>query len=375
MHRSALFGCAALAVLLLVAPRAAAEEVLTNNDVVELIKADIDPELVERKIRSSDNDFDVSAGAMVKLRKEGVPDNIIEVMLTRAETLASKRKARLTMQIQYLTSKRPETRQAAFLKLVTMGERARNQLLEVLAGGGDASLRAAVAEALGRMEEKRATPILEVLLDDPAAEVRLAAANALGRLAPDAGGATALAALRDWEDAGPDRALDSYLRLAGRTDEQLAIPYAKAILQERALANDRVEAARALGRLEAENAIDALEGALERDREPAVRGAAAWALGRIGAAGSAGALINTLKAERADRVPIIRALRSFDAETVTPVFISILGAPVTEDETEELLAALRRLTRQDFGPDKARWLKWWDENEAKARRAEEPTTP
>jgi HEAT repeat protein len=338
-------------------------EVLSNDDVVSLVEAGLEIELVERKIRSSANDFDVSASAMVKLRKAGVPDRTIETMLEMAQRQQSQRENRLNMQIQYLTSERPQARQAAYLRLLEMGNRAVDRMLEILASDTDPNLRAAVARTLGRMQVERARPALEVLIESTNAEVRLAAADALGRLGEEDGAQQAVSALREWEPGQDGAPVDGYLRLAGLVDEKAASGFAVKALQQSSDPGEREEAARALGRLEAKADVTVLEHALRNDRSPAVRQAAARALARLAQPGSAEALLDVLPKDPHTRVAVIRALGSFDPARVVPGLISAMGQKLNEEEMQALLASLRRLTHQDFGPDRRRWLEWWEAHE------------
>lgn len=141
-----------------------------------------------------------------------------------------------------------------------------------------ASVRAAAALALGRINDRVAVPALAEALKDPAPDVRYAAALALGRLPAD-GVATRL-----------ERVL--------KTDPSWQVRYAAAIALGRtrkgfaaqslseALSGDdswqvRQQAARSLQELPSERSVSALASAL-RDPEPSVRAAAGTALAEIG---------------------------------------------------------------------------------------------
>src|SRR5688572_27864395 len=71
-----------LLLCLLLALPLAADEVLTNADVVKLVKAGLSAETIETKIAASGGRFDVSTDAMVALAKDGVPDRVIQAMVT-----------------------------------------------------------------------------------------------------------------------------------------------------------------------------------------------------------------------------------------------------------------------------------------------------
>jgi hypothetical protein len=73
----------ALVAILLSGPSpAVAQEVLTNESVVSMVKAGLPEGVVISKIRSTPAKFDVSADALVSLKKAGVPDKVIEAMLS-----------------------------------------------------------------------------------------------------------------------------------------------------------------------------------------------------------------------------------------------------------------------------------------------------
>jgi len=56
---------------------------LTNKDVVRMVKANLPADVIVQAIKSSTPDFDVSADGLISLKQEGVPDSVIQAMLTR----------------------------------------------------------------------------------------------------------------------------------------------------------------------------------------------------------------------------------------------------------------------------------------------------
>jgi hypothetical protein len=62
----------------------AAQQKLTNQDVIKMVKAGLSPEIIEQTINSSDQAFDVSTDALIKLKQEGVADAIVQAMILRA---------------------------------------------------------------------------------------------------------------------------------------------------------------------------------------------------------------------------------------------------------------------------------------------------
>ncbi len=86
--------------------------VLTNQDVLDMLKAGLTREIVVAKIKSSPSNFDTSPAALTKLKAEGVPDSVILAMV-EAPVLRPKpdEHARSeTTQSQSSTARRPTLR-------------------------------------------------------------------------------------------------------------------------------------------------------------------------------------------------------------------------------------------------------------------------
>jgi len=60
-------------------------EVLTNATVIEMSKIGLDKEIILKKINDSQNNFDVSANALIELKKANVADEVIASMLEKSE--------------------------------------------------------------------------------------------------------------------------------------------------------------------------------------------------------------------------------------------------------------------------------------------------
>lgn len=67
-------------------PATAQSQVLTNKDVIEMVKAGISEELIVAKIRSSRTEFDTSPMGLKELKSAGVPDSLVLVMLNPQQT-------------------------------------------------------------------------------------------------------------------------------------------------------------------------------------------------------------------------------------------------------------------------------------------------
>lgn len=70
-----------VAAVLLMAVYVFAEEILTNETVVSMVKAKFGETLIISKIKSSKNKFDVSTDAIIELKNQGVSEKIIQTMV------------------------------------------------------------------------------------------------------------------------------------------------------------------------------------------------------------------------------------------------------------------------------------------------------
>jgi hypothetical protein len=71
-------------VLVLAGGYGVAQEVLTNDGVVKMVKAGLPEAVIIQKIRSSERKFDTSTDALIRLKSAGVPDKVIEAMVAPA---------------------------------------------------------------------------------------------------------------------------------------------------------------------------------------------------------------------------------------------------------------------------------------------------
>jgi serine/threonine-protein kinase len=54
--------------------------ILTNQDVIAMVKGQLSPSLIISQIRASETKFDLSTAEVIRLAKEGVPEKVIEAM-------------------------------------------------------------------------------------------------------------------------------------------------------------------------------------------------------------------------------------------------------------------------------------------------------
>lgn len=67
----------------------AAEEILTNETIVTMVKAGLGEELIISKIQTSQNQFDVSTDSILKLKAEGVNEKTIKAMVEASKPKTS----------------------------------------------------------------------------------------------------------------------------------------------------------------------------------------------------------------------------------------------------------------------------------------------
>jgi hypothetical protein len=59
-----------------------AQEVLTNQSVVEMVKAGLSERVIIAKIRNSPTNFDTQTDALIALKQNGVPEKVIEAIMS-----------------------------------------------------------------------------------------------------------------------------------------------------------------------------------------------------------------------------------------------------------------------------------------------------
>ncbi len=64
-----------------------AQETLTNQSIVSLVKAKISPDLIIDKIKFSPSNFDLGTKGIIDLTKEGVKSNVLEAMMLTSDNL------------------------------------------------------------------------------------------------------------------------------------------------------------------------------------------------------------------------------------------------------------------------------------------------
>src|SRR5437870_10276383 len=68
--------------LLLTTPSGFAQEVLTNQSVVEMVMAGLSERVIIAKIRTSPTNFDTRTDALIALKNNGVSEQVIEAIMS-----------------------------------------------------------------------------------------------------------------------------------------------------------------------------------------------------------------------------------------------------------------------------------------------------
>lgn len=63
----------------------AQNEILTNAQIIEMSKIGLEKQIILKKIADTPNNFDVSANALIELKKAGIDNEIIALMLEKSE--------------------------------------------------------------------------------------------------------------------------------------------------------------------------------------------------------------------------------------------------------------------------------------------------
>jgi len=82
MFRKWVFAVILAGALAAIGAAQSAPKFLTNDDVVSMVKAGQDQDTIVGAIQTQGTDFDVSAKALLQLKKSGVPKKVIDAMMS-----------------------------------------------------------------------------------------------------------------------------------------------------------------------------------------------------------------------------------------------------------------------------------------------------
>ncbi len=367
-YRKICSGLSALALSALLSTGAAADagrEVLANADIIGLVRAGMAPEVIVAKINNTPNLFDLSSRALISMKENGVPDQVISAMLAAAQNPGARPvldEARYGRELENIAIGGSEAKAAGIGWMLANRADALPALQKSLADSKP-EIRAAALAVLARMRDAGSLPAIRNLLTDSSPLVRRAAAETLAEL-QDAASINA-AELAVSRQVNP---LDGYIRLVGYARITRAAGPLGTVLTSNADAINRAAAAWAIGEIGRAGTAGrpALEKALQADADPEVRREAALAIAKFRDAAGATALENACRADPEVRKVTLAAMAEFPESVDFLVGVLNLGPDqIAADELETARASLARLTGQDFGLDGARWSEWFMANRSR----------
>ncbi|MDR0363147.1 MAG: HEAT repeat domain-containing protein [Planctomycetota bacterium] len=340
----------------------ARQEVLSNADVIELVRAGLPADLVMAKIASSLNSFSTSARSLIHLKENSVPDAVIQAMLAVSadpslrSSVGGERAERELANIAFGAEENKEVALAWFLA----NPDASIAPLRAALGGTNAALRGAAAVALGRIGDADSLPTIRALLTDTTSMTRTLAAEAIASLNDRSSIAAAeQAVIRQVEP------LDGYVRLVGFAKLTPAAEAVGVILSGNTDVDNRIAAAWALGEIGRAGIAGrpALEKALSGDDNPRVRREAAVALAKFRDSRAADSLQNACRIDPEVRKTILVLLA--DYPEAVGFLVEVMNVPpdqIAADEAGAARTGLVRLTGRDYGLDGSGWSAWLAEN-------------
>ncbi|MDR1611541.1 MAG: HEAT repeat domain-containing protein [Planctomycetota bacterium] len=334
------------------------QEVLSNADVMGLVRVGLAPDVVNAKIRTSRNSFDTSSRALIRLKESNMPDSVIQAMLAASADPALRVQAddgRIDRELYNIASGDSEAREFALAWFLANRDSLIDSLRRRLAGS-DPDARGAAALTLGRLGDSESLPSIRNLLNDQSSRARALTAEALALL-NDRPAVTAAeqAVIRQIEP------LDGQLRLVGYAKLTPSAEAVGKVLGNNSNADNRVAAAWALGEIGrgVVSGRGALEKALANDTTSRVRRASALALAKFHDSRSAEALQNACRADPEVRKTILVALAEYPE--AIGFLVEVMNIPpdqIAADETAAARASLVRLTGRDYGLDGSGWTTW-----------------
>lgn len=326
---------------------------LSNQDVVDMTKHNLGKDLITQAIQRSAVSFDVSPQALIRLKQEGVDDDIIKAMMNASQQTGSISNDRMARELANATSSRPEVRDAAMAYFSLNRESAIPFLREKLSDQR-MDIRGAAALALARLDDFQSAPQIREMIVAPDPEIRKKAALALAELHDDTAVKSARTALMSGTPP-----LDGHITLLGAVRDSATIPELRIYMTNDPDPAIRRTAARTLGEIGNPTARLDLQKALASDSSATVRREAASALAKLRDPEAVPALISACRVDTDGRRDILAALGEFPE--AVPFLVEVIGIPqdkITADELEAARVGLSRLTGRDFGLDADRWRSW-----------------
>lgn len=413
----------ALACISSVSARSGEAPPLTNEDIVNFVKAGLLPRLIIDRIGDGANSFDLSTQGAIALKENGVPDEVIAAMQVSGMGVGSRpgigasgpaplpalRAAPPVLQTPSGFSAPPEIPAwQAGSPGVSPGagspdvnaDRLRNELISIATGTPESrrnavawmqanrgavlpllrealndtrpETHAAAIHALGGVGDRDSVTAIRLRISNPSALVRQNAAEALVKL-----GDTDAVSAAERVLAQPIDPKDGFIRLIGYAKAARASGELGAIVANAASPLDRAAAAWALAEIgpSASAAFPVVEKALSGDSDSAVRREAARAVAAFRAPTSAQLLQSACRKDPEVRKTTLAAMADYPETAEFLISVMNLGADqIAADELDTARASLARITGQDFALDGQRWSAWFAQNGSRfAATAPAPT--
>lgn len=342
---------------LLAAPSARAET-LTNDKVVDMVKSELSEEIIIKKIKSSECRFDTSAEKLVELKKAGVPEKIIDLMLDTHNKWKTRIKAAVQVAIQGFKDTDPRQHERSLRELKRLGPDAIPEIVRQGLASEEDNVRAMCCRALGLIGHRDALePLLEALVDRTE-KVRTEAASGLKYVVGDGDRERVLkqmkGLLKDIEKPS-----DGAVRLLGHLGDTSAAPELRKMAQGDTSPRMRAAACAALGQMGDKGSLELLIKRLLDDRDGAVREAAAVSLAQLGEAKAIPPLVKAFQRYPQDRRRLVGPMARFRDKMIMENLIEALD---DDDSKVKELAwqALKLLTGEQMKKDRSVWKEWWE---------------
>lgn len=344
-------------------------EIITNEDIVKLVKAGFTDEIVLLQIKRSTCAFTMSTDELIRLKAAGVSDDIIKVMLIEADKGLIDVYGKVHIQVQIMRSQDPNEYAGAIKKLTQIKPAdlvAHRLVTRYLADTSD-SVRAGVCQTLGRLGSFLALSPLMEMLRDHAPAVRLKAAVSISRLKKE----DTVDKLLKMLESHASLQRDGVCIALGYLKDKKAIAPLLKVLTGRDTSENRAAAAFALGIVPAytPKAREALIHAITKDQYPEVRANAVSALCKIDAGLTGKELTQTLSALRkafdryaANRVDILKSIEVFQDGRVILLMIDALNDESRQSRQVRKTAwqGLKEMTGENYKEEYDPWNAWWD---------------
>ncbi len=335
-------------------------EILTNEKILLLVEAGFSEQLILRKIEESDCDFEISASAMVDLKKQKVSEPVIAAMMDAQKRYAERKRRVVEQLIQTLRGTEPQQYALAVRKLVRAGPTAVPRLLRHL-DDEDPVIRAGSCEVLGKILDRAALPSLFEMLRDSHPAVRAQAALALSKMRSQASTERLLQMMEE-----PGMPLDGVARALGYSGDRRAYQKLLRLFETPGPNEARAAAGFALGALGETRALDALVATLvRRSTDPRVRDSCAMALAKLVPLLAAeerttvlDAMLKAFERYHASRAVLARELRAFNEERAVTALVEALKDHV-RDVSVAAWDSLKYVTAEEIPRDYDQWTSWW----------------